>query len=288
MNIIDFLQAGGYRLKQATLGKMQTAYLEILKAFVSYHELPDVGNFIISGCTVVGTNITAGILYIDGELCPFEQVTGTDASLVKKQVITESLAFKNGSNLPVFRKTTAVVDAGGVTLSDFIRLPKVKDLVWDNVANKPTNIVLDPANLAATPPEKTLLQRIADLEARPTSNVPVGLIAIWNLPFNQIPKGWVEYEDLRGLIPVGHDATKTEFNTLEFSAGSTTHTLTIDEIPKINIPGSNLDNGDPGIYVLTAASQGGANNGININPDGGQEFSIMNPYRVVYYIQYVG
>jgi hypothetical protein len=143
MNLIDFLQAGGYRLKQATLGKMQAAYFEILKAFVSYFGMPDVGNFIISGCTIDGANITPGMLYIDGELCSFAGGPGTTATEIKKQVTINNLAFKNGSNLPVFRSTMAVIDPTGTPLEDFVRIPTVKEMTWANISGIPASIVYD-------------------------------------------------------------------------------------------------------------------------------------------------
>lgn len=143
MNIIDFLQAGGYRLKQATLRKMQESYFEILKAFVKHLDMPDVGNYIISGCTIVGANITPGVLYIDGEICSFEGAPGTLETLIKKQVVITNLPFKSGANLPVFRTTNAIVDPAGVALSAFVRIPTVKELVWANIGDIPSNIVYD-------------------------------------------------------------------------------------------------------------------------------------------------
>lgn len=127
MNIIDFLQTGGYRFKQATLQRMQTAYLEIMKAFVSFIGVSDVGNYIITGCEVIGANITSGMMYIDGELCPFEGASGDDTTKIKKKVDITNLPFKSGASLPVFRKTTAVVDEAGTDLSDFIRIYPVFD-----------------------------------------------------------------------------------------------------------------------------------------------------------------
>lgn len=127
-NIIDFSKTGGYRFKQATLAKMQETYLAYLKALVSFLGCAETGNYVISGCEIVGTNITAGVMYIDGELCPFEQTTGTDSSLISKQVITTQLNFKNGVDQPVFRELKAVkVSSGGIALSAFTRFNYVQD-----------------------------------------------------------------------------------------------------------------------------------------------------------------
>ena len=101
MESIDFSQTGGYRLKQPTLAKMQRAYFEVLKAFLGYLQVPDTGNFILYGCEVSGSNITSGMMYIDGELCPFTESEGTTATKIKKNTVLEAIAFKSGANLPV-------------------------------------------------------------------------------------------------------------------------------------------------------------------------------------------
>jgi hypothetical protein len=172
MNLIDFLQSGGYRLKQATFRKIQESYFEILKAFVKHLDMPDVGNFIISGCTVVGPNITAGMLYIDGELCSFDQSSGTNATKIKKNIVITNLAFKNGNNLPVFRATNAIVDATGVALSEFTRIPTVKALVWSNISGIPANIVYD-SNYIHTDNNFTaaLKNKLDNIEAQAQKNV---------------------------------------------------------------------------------------------------------------------
>ena len=127
MNRIDFTQLGGYRLKQGTFAKIQEAYFEILSGLVGLLGFPEVGNFIIYGCEVVGPDITPGIMYIDGELCPFAGSPGDLTTLIKKDVAVTTLAFKNGTNPPVFRKTSAIVDPAGIALSAFTRADVVRD-----------------------------------------------------------------------------------------------------------------------------------------------------------------
>ena len=128
MNFIDFTKNGGYRLKQFTLRKMQESWFEILKAFVAFCNVPETGNYIIAGMKVVGANITAGYAYIDGELCRFEQTPGTASNKIKKNVVLQTLGFKNGNNEEVFRYVTAVVHATeGTALSSFVRVSPVFD-----------------------------------------------------------------------------------------------------------------------------------------------------------------
>lgn len=164
MNLIDFTQTGGYRLKQPTFQKMQSAYFEVLKAFITYLQIPDVGKYIISGCEVSGANITSGIMYIDGELCPFVQIPGSLTTKIKKEITIDTLPFKSGANLPVFRKTSAIESATGDALSTFTRVPSVPVL--------PANIVID-ANYVHTDNNFTaaLLAKLNGIEAGAEVNV---------------------------------------------------------------------------------------------------------------------
>lgn len=303
MNLIDFLQAGGYRLKQATFRKIQESYFEILKAFVQHLDIPDVGNFIISGCTISGANITSGMMYIDGELCSFETAPGTIESLIKKEVTLSNLVFKNGSSKPVFRATRAIVDPAGVALSAFTRIQIVKPLIWGNIGDKPNGIVLDPNY--GIPDTKTLIQRITDLEARPLANVPIGLVAIWGLPENEIPPGWVEHVPLAGRMPIGKSIDDPDFDSTEGAGavgGNKTHTNTLAEMVKHKHKNGVADDlTDAFVYGGTSDDMPGAATtdidtggstrayqGFTSEEGEGEAYSIMNPYRVVDFIRYVG
>lgn len=136
MNIIDFTKNGGYRLKQFTFRKMQEAYVQILKMFVAFCNIPEVGNYIIQGCTIAGADITSGYLYIDGELCYFEQSAGDTTTKIKKNVVIQSLGFKNGNSENVFRFTNAITHATeGVELSTFTRVFPVFDANYVHTDN---------------------------------------------------------------------------------------------------------------------------------------------------------
>lgn len=139
INKIDFTKNGGYRFKQFTLRKMQEAYEAILKAFISFCNVPETGSFIISGMKISGENITAGYAYIDGELCKFEQTAGTVDTKIKKNVVIQSLGFKNGNNENVFRFVNAQVDPTGVKLSEFTRVSPVFDANYVHTDNNFTS-----------------------------------------------------------------------------------------------------------------------------------------------------
>lgn len=144
--LIDFTKIGGYRLKQATFQKIQETYFWILKSFIGLLQIPDTGNYIISGCQVVGANITSGIMYIDGELCPFSGGVGTLSTKIKKNISISSLVFKNGTSENVFRQTTAIIDASGVELSLFQRIPVVLDANYVHTDNNFTAALLAKLN----------------------------------------------------------------------------------------------------------------------------------------------
>ncbi len=148
MTIIDFTRNGGYRLKQFTFKMMQEATFHILKMFVSFCNLSDTGNYIISGCKVVGPNITAGYMYIGGDLCYFPLQAGSAASKILKVVTYQPLVFKNGITEPnIFRTTAAVVDSSGPeALSSFSSLFPVFD---ENYVHTDNNFTNNLKNLAA-------------------------------------------------------------------------------------------------------------------------------------------
>lgn len=146
--IIDFTQLGGYRLEQPTLRKMQETTYLFIKAMIGHFGIPDSGKFIISGCQIAGENITEGILYIDGHICPFENAPGTLATKIIKVVTTETLVFQNATTPTVFTKYTAAVNDAGTPLSAFVRVP--------SPFNLPANIVID-ANYVHTDSNLSLI-----------------------------------------------------------------------------------------------------------------------------------
>lgn len=144
-NIIDFTQLGGYRLEQPTFEKMQSTYFGILNALMGHLGVPDLGNFIISGCEVVGPDIVPGIMYIDGVLCPFAGGAGTLTTKIKKNITTTSLSFENGTNPTVFTATNAIIDAAGFELNLFSRINYNGIVPWATLINIPADLVYDAA-----------------------------------------------------------------------------------------------------------------------------------------------
>ncbi|WP_298307291.1 hypothetical protein [Flavobacterium sp.] len=146
MKTINFDYTGGFPLEQPVLKRMQSATLENLTVFVKHIGCEDVGNYVIYGCLIVGANITPGMMYIDGELCPFAGAVGTLATKIKKLTSTTNAPFENGSNPPVFIETTAVVDATGTALSAFTRFNFVNDPNYVHTDENFTAILLAKLN----------------------------------------------------------------------------------------------------------------------------------------------
>lgn len=144
-NIIDFTQLGGYRLEQPTFEKMQSTYFGILAALMGHLNVLDTGNYILSGCEIVGANINPGIMYIDGALCPFAGGAGIPTTKIKRQNTINTLSFENGTNPAVFTSTSAVIDASGVAYNAFVRVNYSNVVPWSNLTGIPTDIVQDAA-----------------------------------------------------------------------------------------------------------------------------------------------
>lgn len=134
----------------------------------------------------------------------------------------------------------------------------------------------------------SLLGRISDLEKN-SGAVPKGMIALWGKPA-PFPEGWEEYTPLRGRMPIGLDTTDSIFNVMLNYGGNKEKTLSISELPphshdiaynKKNAAGGGaerpLDNSGTSTDTQKTSSTGG-----------GSAFSILNPYRVVHFIEYTG
>ena len=261
MNTINFNQVGGFPMTTTILGRMQTA-------FSIFNSLGNIvgDKTIISGCTVNGSETSPGVVFVNGEIFEFRGGATQSKVIIREEV--EMLLYQNNNTYPSI-KTRYIQFGTGVGAMDWADFKR---------GFKTSNI-------------DTLVQRIEDLEARPTvGNIPVGLIALWGQAANLIPAGWEEYTPLRGRMAVGYDPNITEFDVLGDFGGAINKALTIAEMPEHDHDfksdnfdlGEGLKLGDYTPYQTGVVLQKTAKKGL------GQAFSIMNPYRVVQYIQYVG
>jgi hypothetical protein len=272
MNYLNFNQSIGFPLETDILDQMQKNY-NILNAFGAI-----VGNFsIITGCKTIGTTVSDGIVFINGEVFQFKGGTVQDNVVIVQTV--ESLEFEDFNSREVI--FTRYVTFGTATTqflwSDFKPGFETKNIPTA-LAQKAENVTVN-----------ALIARIEALEAKP-SNVPVGLIAIWGRPLSDIPAGWEEYINLRGRFPMGQNPDDSELASLGSPGGSKTKKLSIAELPIVSpINGSGIQKGSSfgGSGGNTMADIPGGNFGPGelIKPFGGdQPFSILNPYRIVHFI----
>ena len=273
MNRLNFNQSIGFPLETNILSEMQTAW-SILNALGSI-----AGNFtILQGCTVIGTTVSDGVVFINGEVIEFK-----GGQLQENVIIVETptvLEFEDNSEKEVIytRFATFGVATTQYPWSSFKRGFETKQI------SEALGLKEDKTTVTA------LVERILALEARPASNIPIGLIAVWGQPVATIPAGWTEYVPLRGRMPVGLDTSNSLFDTLLNYGGSPTHTLTINEMPAHDhstdpCGGANAVTGDIRAEPWEGVFGGGSKTG---KTGGGVAFPIMNPFRIVHFIIYVG
>ncbi|WP_395075418.1 hypothetical protein [Flavobacterium sp.] len=278
MNTQNFIQSGGFPIETETLNEMQKAY----SLFNSLGYL--AGNFsIISGCIKTGSIVSDGAVFINGELLEFKGGNiGTDVVIVQTVSTNE---FEDGTEKDVLftRYATFGIDPTSFPWINFKRcFPTTQIQAALDLKEDKTTIEL-------------LIERIEILENKP-SNIPIGFVGIWTRPFNEIPLGWVEHVPLRGRIPVGLNPDILGLDVLNSFGGATSKTLSIAEMPA-----HNHKQGSEALYNFFGGGDAGTSR--QAPPSGtfplfsqqltsttgaAQSFSIMNPYRIVHYIKYVG
>ena len=288
MNKLNLTHEAGYPFDVNFLAFMQAAY----SLFNHFGHL--AGNLaIISGCEEVGNTISAGTVYINGELLPFVGGAKGDTVFIKEE--TNEVTFDDGFLRPLENIRTAAFGRSTpektYNWEDFQRVTNLQDLGKNKAENKALKELKDEV-------EKLKKQKQA---------VPIGLIALWGKPANEIPAGWREYVNLRGRMPIGldpdyvkkpEDSQDYQLNGLLKYGGERSHKLTIAEMPMhthnyndiyyseawgtVYLPGSigseETDYDNKG-YDMTRTSAG---------TGGDQPHNNMPPYRVVQFIEYVG
>jgi hypothetical protein len=260
MNITNFTQTGGFPLKSERLQELQTAY----SIFNSLGAM--AGNLtIISGCELVGTTIGNGFVYINEELLEFREGTVTESSTV---IIVEQPVNREFENAEIKTVYTIRYATFGTA-----------DTSWAWTAFKR----LDPVT--------QLMLRLDTLEKKTAVFQSGGGMVLWNKPAIDIPTGWQEVVDWRGRMPVGFDNTQGEFNTMGKTGGAKNKTLSIAEMPSHSHAIGNArrnSGGGSGGDENHPKSYAGSRDHITDSQGGGQEFSLLNPYRVVLFIEYIG
>lgn len=277
MNNQNFNQSGGFPIKTQTLDEMQ-------KAWSLLNVLGDLaGNFsIISGCTVTGSTVSNGAVFINGEVFEFRGgQLGTTVIIVTEVTPKE---FKDGTDKVVLyiRYVTFGIGVGSFAWADFKPAFPTKDIPKALDLKEDKTVV------------QLLVDRIEALEARPPSNIPLHGIIIFDRPANEIPLGWEEYLPLRGKTPVGHDLNYVQgtdqinynLNTLGYAGGEREHKLTKTEMPSYNLTRNvGFETVQPGNVIIWSSNYGGQFTQV-INSGGDDKpHNNMSPFRIVHFIQ---
>ncbi|QDP85185.1 hypothetical protein FNJ88_06260 [Chryseobacterium sp. SNU WT5] len=253
MNRIDFNQTGGFPLSTQILDAAQEAY----KNFNQYGYLAGNDLVIITGCEVgAGGSVTNGFVSINGELLPFVGTTVTANVIIVET--PDARGFEDGSVKPVIYARYATFGDGPdvFTWTDFRR-------------------------------PKTLFQledRLTQLEKA----VPIGLVAVWGLPADAIPEGWVEHDDLKGNVPVGHNTGDVNFGALDAVIGTPQVALENTNLPPISVTIPVAPNPDsPGANMYGRGGSSGSST-FSIKTGVATPMTNIQPSRIVKFIRFVG
>lgn len=278
MNKSNFILTGGYPLKVERLQELQAAY-SIFNALGAL-----AGDLtIISGCATTSSTVGNGFVYINGELLEFRQaaVTPTSTVIIIEEAINRS--FKNG----VIKQVHTIRYATFGTA----------DTSWSWTSFKAVDAM------------SVMMARLDMMEKKTAVFQVGGGMVLWNKPAADIPNGWQEVVDWRGRMPMGFDANQPEFDTMGDTGGAKNKTLSVNELPKHNFhtfsPSSTAtvnSTVDSSTYPVADSDGTGWGNevyrirrsatkptlGKSSDVGGDQQFSLLNPYRVVLFIEFIG
>lgn len=210
-----FLQTGGVPLTNDLMALIEEAY-EIFEV------LGDLsGNLtILSGCDITGTNVTPGIVAIEGKLYYFEGGSIVPTVYIHTEEIQKT--FEDQTTKTLIEKRTVRFGSGAVNYnwSDFVKLETLKE-IQGKVNN---SVSLDDFD--------ELVKRVALLELKTAPIINGGIAWAWFKPVSEIPAGWKECTDIRGRVIVGLDPNDPDFANLKSTLGEKAHKLTEAEMPR--------------------------------------------------------
>lgn len=284
------VSASGFPGTNKTLRFIQDAFREPLGALAQLAG----DKTIISGVVVDIPNnwVSNGFITYNGEIIPFQG--GNYAATVTIIEAFENVNYNTDANddtvldsLPAYRTIYAMCGTGGIDIFNFSDLTALKTVKELSTFTLPANIVVDPANLILIPAEKTVLERLIELEKKNAIFQLGGGMVLWNKPAIDIPFGWHEVVDWRGRMPIGMDIGNPKFNTLGHNEGSDTATIAMENLPSsLNISATILNDAGSSLGIKTDINVWAHT--VTISGANDVALNIMNPYRTVLFIEYTG
>jgi len=156
--------------------------------------------------------------------------------------------------------------------------------------------------------EMTILEEIALIKAQLEPVTAGKAIWVWNDTLLSIPAGWQEVTDLRGKTVIGQLEDDTDFGLLGQTGGNKkinltasqnaphTHFIANNENSSANVPLSatnylqrarDVGGNPPEDYELTGSATA-STIGKTSEQGTGSDINILNPYRIVHFIEWVG
>lgn len=214
------------------------------------HKLTALGgqNYIVTGCTENGGQVSAGYVVINGELLPFEA-----GALAADVIIVETV-----------ENTTYLEDLDQDGQGD------EKQTYFTRVAR---------FGSGAGSVAWNTLERINPIAQLQKAIVPVGGIMMWSGAINTIPTGWALCDgsngtpDLSGKFIVGYDANDEDYDTIGSQGGAEEVTLTESQMPQHNHTGTTNSTGSHRHNTQIRQDGFGVGDGssLTINTDGNNE-----------------
>lgn len=265
MNKLEYKNSGGFPLTTNRLDDIQETFAPPINGLAAM-----AGNLaIISGCTEIGDTVTDGFIFVGNEIFEFRSgIKQTYITLFEDKIEKN---FENGQQKIVNTKRYFTFGTGAVNYKwiDFKRIPPLTDLLGFMVEIR------------------------EDIKILKAQNAPINQgngIVLFNNIASLIPPGYAELpqSEWAGRIPVHINRADFEFNTIGKIGGAKTHKITIGELPRHSFRALSGDNIHRAAKGSTASGVLG-NEKLNTNVIGNDEsMNIMNPYRVVIFIKWVG
>jgi hypothetical protein len=231
-------------------------------------------NYILRGCEVNANQVSPGVLVLNGEVLLF------DGGLVQQYVLPvqedETKMWFGGVFRPYYLRRKAAFGSGPGQVE------------WESLKRN------NPAN--------SILLRIEKLEQLAAPFMPVvnnegrGGMVLWNKPAIDIPAGWQEVIDWRGRMPVGMDLNDALFDEIGKEGGAKNRLLQAVQLPPHSIPVPGQTGGDNSDHTNQSQFAGGDKSpntnqftiNVQFNNANQQPVDLMNPYRTVLFIEYIG